>query len=195
MPFSDVINPTIANVEQDILQMEKMEAIEMIMDLYGDEVKRFVFTYVKNIADTEDVTQEVLILVYEKLHTFKGNSKLRSWLFAIAANKCKDYLRSWQGRNKKLTEKIKNAFSYHDKSMETPESVTLRHQENQQVFQKVLQLPVKYREIIILYYFHDLTLLEISNSLQIKPGTVRTRLARGREKLKQWLAEIEARDG
>ncbi|MER2009618.1 MAG: sigma factor, partial [Psychrobacillus sp.] len=60
--------------ELDAITSNPLEAIVDIMDTYGTEIKRFVYMYLKNEADTEDVTQEVFVAVYQNIHTFKGNS-------------------------------------------------------------------------------------------------------------------------
>lgn len=158
------------------------ETIESIMDQYGDEIKRFIFTYVKNQADTDDVTQEVFVTVYQKLHTFKGQSSLRSWIYSIASNKSKDYLRSWKGRNVRLKEKLYNSQEPIFES--STEDISFRKTESTELLNQVLQLPLKYREMIILYYFKDFSIKEISDLLGEKEPTIRTRLARARQRLK-----------
>ncbi|MEQ6389522.1 sigma-70 family RNA polymerase sigma factor [Bacillaceae bacterium S4-13-58] len=148
-----------------------------------DEIKRFVYTYVKNHADTDDVTQEVFVTVYQKLHTYKGISSLRSWIYSIASNKSKDYLRSWKGRNQRLKEKLYNSQEPMIDNR-SPEDISSRKSESSELLNHVLQLPLKYRELIILYYFKDFSIKEISDLLGEKEATIRTRLARGRQRLK-----------
>ncbi|MRH41801.1 sigma-70 family RNA polymerase sigma factor [Aquibacillus halophilus] len=169
----------------EILQSDPTRVIEMIMDQYGEEIKRLVFTYVKNTADADDVTQEVFLTVYRKLHTFQGKSSIRSWIYSIAINKSKDYLRSWKVRNDKLRDKLIN-FNQVARTTETVED-SFEQSVSNELLERVLSLPVKYREVIILFYFKDLTVVEIGNSLELKQTTVRTRLNRGRDRLKNLL--------
>ena len=169
--------------------MDAREAIEVIMDMYGDEIKRFIFTYMKNAADTDDISQEVFITVYQKLHTFKGKSSLKSWIYAIAINRCKDYLKSWHRRNQKLQDKIRRAPDQTVIFHETPEDHVMQADRQNEMLQHVLQLPIKYREVIILFYFHDFSVRETSQALNTRETTVRTRLFRAREQLKQQLIE------
>nr|WP_209480865.1 sigma-70 family RNA polymerase sigma factor [Virgibacillus litoralis] len=168
--------------------MNPAEAIAEIMDLYGDEIKRLIYTYVKNNADTDDVTQEVFMTIYQKLSTFQGKSTLKSWVYSIAINKSKDHLRSWRSRNKRLKEKLSQSARFLEKSDETPEEYMIRENESSDLLDKVMKLPINYREVIILYYFKELSAKEISYALNMKEVSVRTRLNRGREKLKQVLS-------
>lgn len=167
----------------ETIQLNPTEMLESIMIEYGSEIKRLVYSYIKNPSDADDVTQEVFVTVYRKLDTFQGKSTLRSWVYAIAINKCKDYLRSWKVRNIKLKGKLEQfvksaAHSY------TPEQHIIEKNEEQQLLNQVLSLPIKYREVIILYYFEEFSVHEIADFLSINQNTVRTRLNRGRGKLK-----------
>ncbi|KYD19251.1 sigma-70 family RNA polymerase sigma factor [Caldibacillus debilis] len=193
---ADVRDAFLIAREREILQMEALEAVKAIMDLYGNEIKRFVYTYMQNPADTDDVTQEVFITVYEKLPEFQGRSMLRSWIYAIAANKCKDHLRKWNLRNRRLKEKMFGHFPILRNNPDTPEEAAIKQHAASQLLERVLSLPVKYREVIVLYYFHDLSVKEIGEMLHEKEGTVRTRLDRAREKLRALLSEERSeRDG
>jgi len=169
--------------DMEIMRMNRDEAIERIMNGYGDEIKRLIYTYLKNTADTDDVTQEVFILVYRKLHSFQGKSSLKSWIYSIAINKSKDYLRNWRVRNRRLKEKLMQTASHAEKETNTPEESTLKQSESDELLDQVMNLKTKYREAIILYHFEELTIKEISSTLSVKQATVRTRLKRGREKL------------
>lgn len=173
----------------DYLHHKPSESIVEIMNIYGDEIKRLVFSYVNNEVDAEDVTQEVFVTVYQKLHTYQGDSSLKSWIYSIAINKSKDYLRSWHSRNQKLLNKIKNSGNLLVVSKETPEKETIKQDESDILFEKIMDLPIKYREVIILYYYKELSLKEISNILGQRLPTIQTRLFRARKKLKDLLLD------
>lgn len=169
------------------MNLDREHAIEVIMNLYGNEIKRYVFTFMKNHADTDDVTQEVFVTVYQKLHTFQGRSSLKSWIYSIATNKCKDHLRSWQVRNRNLKEKLKRNLSKNQENILSLEDKVVKNSESKELLQQILQLPIKYREVIILYYFYDFSTVEMSKILQTKDATIRTRLRRGRDQLRSML--------
>ena len=83
-------NSFVQNIEENNLE----EILEEIMITYGDELTRLAYTYVKDIETAKDVVQSVFLKCYTHLRTFRGDSKLKTWLYRIPINKCKDYLRS-----------------------------------------------------------------------------------------------------
>jgi len=176
-----------ASNELDNLKENPIEAIENIMNTYGNDVKKFIYTYLNNEADTDDVTQEVFVTVYLKLNTFKAKSSLKSWIYSIAVNKCKDYIRNNRLRPSKLIERI-TSLTILPKVNDVPEEYR-QSSIKEGLFEKVMELPIKYREVIILYYFKELSIKEISFILKEKETTLQTRLLRARSKLKDLINE------
>jgi RNA polymerase sigma factor (sigma-70 family) len=158
---------------------------EILMDLmenYGDMVIRIAFTYVKEQQLAEDLSQEIFIRCYQKLHTFEKRSSYRTWLYRITVNHCKDYVRSWSFKNLIPSESI-----HSERTQEDVSAQILEKEEKKLLFQKVLKLSVKLREVIIFYYYEELTIEEIADLLNIKESTVKTRLHRARKNLKRVL--------
>lgn len=158
---------------------DKVTAIEEIMDMYGTPVKRFLFSYVKDWDTAGDLAQEVFLTVYEKLADFQGRSSFKTWVYSIAANKAKDYLKSWHYRNMVLGEKL---FSLNRDSGKTPEDQVVENEVNRGILEIIHLLPVKYREVFLLHYYQDLSISEIAAALGIPPSTVKTRLYRGKDR-------------
>jgi RNA polymerase sigma-70 factor, ECF subfamily len=161
--------------------MEPNKALEIIMDIYGEEIKRFIFSYTKNSAQAEDITQEVFVNVFLKLHTFNGNSSLRTWIYSIAINKCKDYFKSWHYRKVQFFGQFTEQDMTH---FQSPERIVTLRAESTVLIKQVLSLPLKYREILLLYYYREFSLHEICELLEISETTAKSRLHRGRKKLK-----------
>ncbi|WP_313799380.1 sigma-70 family RNA polymerase sigma factor [Cytobacillus sp.] len=151
----------------------------MVQD-YLNEIRKLIYSYVRNYHTMEEITQDVFLTVFQKLEEFKGDSSLKTWLYSIAINKSKDYLKSWHYRYMSFNQFFQDRGS--DKSIETE---IIAMQRNFELSKTIMTLPVKYREIIILYYYHDLNSKEISTLLSINVSTVRTRLTRGRELIKR----------
>lgn len=179
-------SPEYSTNDSDFQKVSPIEKIERIMEEYGDEIKRLIFTYVKNESDTEDVTQEVFLTIYQKLHTYKGESSLKSWLYSIAINKCKDHLRSWKYKSEKLLVRLMETSHIWNitRDKENPINLVVKQNDSEELLNQLMNLPVKYREILILYYFKELSTKEIAYTLDIKEATIRTRLIRGRDRLK-----------
>ncbi|MFF5994032.1 sigma-70 family RNA polymerase sigma factor [Lysinibacillus sp. KU-BSD001] len=164
---------------------EKDVHLNAAMAQHGDYLKRLIFTYVKDIQKTEDLVQEVFMKFYNNLHRFEGRSSIKTYLYRIAVNECQNYLKSWHYRKLEMTEKIKTW-----KKRDGLEADYIQKEQNQTIGELVNKLPVKYREVIWLYYYIELTIPEIADVLKCSANTVKTRLARGRK-----LAKITIEEG
>lgn len=166
----------------------KEETIEKLMTTYGQKVTRLAYTYVKDRGKAEDIAQEVFIKCITKLNQFRGDSALKTWIYRVTVNLCKDELKSWHSRNMTLTDNIGSVIKGKESS---PESDTIQRFEQEQLGEAVLALPVKYREAIILYYYEDFSIAEIGRLTGIRQATVKTRLRRGRLLLEELLTGRE----
>ncbi|WP_371320206.1 sigma-70 family RNA polymerase sigma factor [Chengkuizengella axinellae] len=171
----------------EMLQSSDEEGLlDEIMTRYGDDVLHLVFSYVHNQAVAEDLTQEIFVKCYKSLSTYKQGAKLKTWLWRIAINHCKDYLKSWYHRKVILTEKTMDLSEI---SSQNIEQTILNKEEEGTLAHAVLKLPLKYREVTYLYYFEELSIKEIESILGVKQNTIKTRLKRAKELLKKKLKE------
>lgn len=169
-----------ADPDYEIIQMNNEEALEEIMQKYGEEIKRLVYTYTKSWAQADDVTQDVFVSIYMKFHTFKQQSLLKTWIYKITINKCKDYKKSWYQRHIQLTNTL---FPFKSEASDTPELELLKKDEQSLLMDCVLSLPTKYREVVLLFYYKEFAIEEIATILTTNQSTIKTRLKRAREKL------------
>jgi RNA polymerase sigma-70 factor (ECF subfamily) len=164
----------------------KSETLEYLMKRFGDKVLKLAYYYVRDRYMAEDIAQDVFCKVYEKLDSFRGDSSYYTWIYRITVNKCRDYLTSssfrrlyfWNDIGKVDRLKIRSELNR-----------MFEEAEGGELFSKVMDLPTKYRMVVVLYYFEELTTVEIANVLNLKESTVRTRLCRAREMLKKTLAK------
>ncbi|WP_411954657.1 sigma-70 family RNA polymerase sigma factor [Alkalibacillus sp. S2W] len=170
--------------KESLTEQDRLDILDYCMQYYGSDIKRVVLSYVKNEADAEDVTQDVFITVYHKVDQFNQQSQLKSWLFRIAINKSKDHLRSFKQRQQRIRDKLMQSAQKDSIETQTPESISVEADENELLLQRVYQLSEKYKEVIILYYFEQLSVQEIASILDTKSNTIKARLKRGRERLK-----------
>ena len=171
---------------EDYSEEEKIALVEKAMVQYGEEIKRLIFTYVRDFAVVDDLFQEVFIKVYYHLDSFRGESELKTWIYRIAINKSKDYLRSFSTRWKNL---MKMQSNFVEEQAADAEMAVMEGESQTELGALVLQLPIKYREIIILFYYKEFTVEEISHILQLNKNTIKTRLNRGRSKIKDLMVE------
>ncbi|MCG1023506.1 sigma-70 family RNA polymerase sigma factor [Sutcliffiella horikoshii] len=165
---------------------DKEQLINEIMNENGDAVLHLVFTYVKNRTIAEDLTQEIFIKCYEKLEQFNHQSSIKTWLYRVASNHCKDYLRSWHYRKLVLNEKLLDFIPSKSKDVE---GEVIDKSLETSLTNAVMELPIKYRELVVLHYYEELPLAEISEITTVNVNTIKTRLKRAREILKEHMKE------
>lgn len=147
--------------------------IHYLIEKYSDMLIRISYSYMKNLSDAEDITQDVFIKFLEKGPEFENTEHEKAWLLRIAINLSKDKLKSAYFKN---TAPLEGDF------IDT-------NQKDDEIIQAVLSLPLKYRSIVLLYYYEDYSISEISNILNIKESTIGSQLSRGRKLLKSILKE------
>ena len=165
-------------------------AYNELMKLYRDPL---YFMLLEKVGDKElakDLTIEALGKAFKKLHMYTPNYTFSTWLFTVARNNCIDHLR----KNKIKTTSIdqftidndgkKNKIDIQSDEL-NPEGILIRKQKIAILRQVVDKLKPKYRELVKLRYFKEMSYEEISTSLQIPIGTVKAQLYRSREQLFQ----------
>lgn len=150
-------------------------------------VIRTAYYYVKDKMVAEDIAQEVFLKAFQKIEDFRGASSVETWLYRITVNHCKDYVRSWAYR--KLL--VQQQFDRTRDEGDLPEDVLVKKHRGEELLAMVMQLPVKYREVILLHYFEELKVKEIAEILSDKETTVRVRIMRALKKLRFQIEEGE----
>jgi len=138
-------------------------------------------------ADAEDIAQETFIRAYRHLRKFKGKSSLKTWVFRIALNCSNTRLRR---RGRRLAHRIDDSEPELERAADerrSPEERVVATDLSAAVRSGLDQLPVHYREAVLLRDFEDMNYSEISEVLGVRIGTVRSRIARGRQQLRQLL--------
>lgn len=157
--------------------------IEELMREYGNDVLRTAYAFVKDKEAAKDLFQETFIKAYHNLDKFRGESSVKTWLIRIAVNVCKDYLKSaYQKKVVPMTE-IEEESLYSEDDYEEVENAD----RNEQIKKAVMSLPDSYREVIICTYYKEMGVAETAAALGVPSGTVKSRLARAREVLKNKL--------
>jgi RNA polymerase sigma-70 factor (ECF subfamily) len=156
--------------------------LEKLMDLYGDDLKRIAFLYVNDYFQCEDIVQEVFISAFNSFSSFRNEANYKTWLIRITINKCKDHQKRWSIRN--MIYKPFTQLFMEDKSASVEEEFFQNVLSND-LLQALSKLSPKYKDILVLYYFQDMNIVEIAAILETKINTVKSRLARGREQLKK----------
>lgn len=158
------------------------ELIESLINDYAEDVKKIAFLYVNDVMESEDILQEVFIACYQNLHKFRKKSSYKTWLIRITINKCKDHNKRWSVRNLFYKASIDPQGNFH-----SAEESLLTKENADETMSRLSQLSSKYKEVLILYYYQELTMEEIGKVLSISRNTVKSRLLRAKKKLKEKL--------
>ncbi len=134
----------------------------------------------------EDLEQEVYIKTYKNLEKYKEQNKFSQWICTIAANLCRDYLKSSYFRNKQNTDTDEDNLN-NLSTRTTPEEQICAKERQKIILKAVNSLPKKMKEVIILYEFEDYTYEKISEKLHIPTGTVKSRINSARKILSEKL--------
>lgn len=165
--------------------MFPIQNLKEIMNLYTEPLLRLAYYYVKDTQIAEDIVQEVFIKMYNSQTNYEERGELKAYLYKMTSNKSKDYLKSWSYRNVQLQNKILPSAS------KTEVDELVRKDEQTIIGDAILELPIKYREVLIYYYFNDMKISEIAGILSTAESTIKTRLVRGKGLLKNKLKDIE----
>ena len=153
-------------------QAETNGRAEMILTRFGDSILRYAYTYLHNMSDAEEVLQDTLVQFLKTAPEFESENHEKAWLLRVAANLSKNRI-----RYNKLRE-----------TDELNEELVAEEREDLSfVWEAVKSLPVKYREVIHLFYHEGYQTAQIAKVLGRNESTVRSDLRRGREKLKEVL--------
>ena len=143
------------------------ELSALIMD-NKDGMYRLAFSILRNDADAQDAVSEAIVLAFEKCHQLRKTSSAKSWLMQILVNSSKKI--ALQSNKYVLLEneiQYEQAEEFKDDNM----------------WETVMELDEEFREVVVLYYYEQFSVREIGKMLRVPEGTVKSRLARAREKL------------
>ena len=155
-----------------------------IFDRYSPRIYNFTFRFLKNAQAAEDATQEVFLKMLKHARQFHGDAKLSTWLFSIAANLCRDYLRKADNKAKEPEETLLSLPAAADSSPD----MTLEKRESELRVQRALGLLTpEQREAILLSRYQGLSYAEIAQIAGCSEGAVKTRVFRAMETLKKAL--------
>ena len=162
-------------------------ALEALLKLYEKRVYNIAYRYMNNEADAYDMAQEALIKVYRGIRSFKGQSAFSSWVYRLTVNTCLDGLRKRRKVPLSLDQVLESGTSFEAGAGDSPELCALSLENAEDIIRAIKSLSDDHRQVVILRDINGLTYDEIAYSLNISVRTVKSRLNRGRQKLKELL--------
>ena len=167
--------------------------LQQKIDIYGDMLFKLCLIRLQNVQDAEDVVQEVFYQYMRRTEDFESDEHEKAWLFKVAVNGCRKIWRSaWRrhqsdGEWQEEAEKTGHISAASEAS--EPERYSLEKEKRQKLMNAVMALPVKYREVIHLFYYQELSVKAIAQITNRGESTVTSQLTRGRELLRKSLRE------
>ncbi|HEY0324025.1 MAG TPA: sigma-70 family RNA polymerase sigma factor [Pyrinomonadaceae bacterium] len=158
---------------------------------YQRPIAAYVYRMVGDYDSALDLTQEVFIKVYSSLERYRPEFKFSTWIYKIAHNASVDYLRRSASREQALTSEVdgeEREIAVMSRKL-SPEQEYAMEERRAEIERVVRQLPAVYRELIILRHQHDLSYDEIAEVMSLPLGTVKNRLFRAREMMRQQFVE------
>ncbi len=176
----------------------RVETMTEVINRNSDCVYRLAFSMVKTIQDAEDIRQEVMLRYICTNPTFESREHEKAWFIRVTSNLCKNLWKTaWRQKTVSMDSVREGSGEAGDREiignrkasvgiLQEQEALT---DEEERVIETVKRLPIKYRAVIHLFYYEEMSTEEIAEALRLQPSNVRARLTRARKMLKKWLKE------
>jgi RNA polymerase sigma-70 factor (ECF subfamily) len=185
----DLQQPQILSIDDDYSIIRQFvdgdkSVFQILVKRHKEKVRNIIYITMNNSSLVDDIAQDVFITVYKNLKHFRFESQFTTWLYRITVNRCKDYLRKMN---------VRKIFFPIEEGTEVSEYPTPIEDNDVSkiVMDAISKLPVKLRMPLILKDIEGFSYQEISETLKCEMGTVKSRIFRGREKLKEILQPLE----
>lgn len=180
------------------LQAGDANAFDQLVTRYSDDLYALLYRVTEDADEAGDLLQETFLSALKAIKKFRGEADLKTWLYRIAINESRNRFRWWKRRKKEKTFSIDAPIGESETpfsetisaASNTPEENALQQEREKLLIGALMKLPDIFREAIILCDIEGLSYEEIAQTLEINIGTVKSRIARGREELRKKLEGI-----
>jgi len=174
------------------------EAFDKLILRFSPDIYGILFRLTENREEAADLTQETFLSALKAIKGFRGESSLKTWLTRIAINHSRNRRRWWQRRGIDRTFSIETPIGDGEATLgstiaatgESAEADLLKRERETAIRRILLDLPLKFREAVVLCDIEGLSYEEISAALDISIGTVKSRISRGREEIRRRLKDF-----
>jgi RNA polymerase sigma-70 factor (ECF subfamily) len=158
-------------------------AIEQLVRRHETGVFRLALSVVGDAAEANEITQETFIAALRSLRTYEERKSFKAWLYTITLNHARNHL-----RKRKILERLRATtsalFKIEGQKRSLPEDRVIQTEEEAAIWNELNNLDERHRIVIILRYFHELSVAEIAETLALPEGTIHSRLHTARERLR-----------
>jgi RNA polymerase sigma-70 factor (ECF subfamily) len=166
------------------------EAFGQLVERYATVIVNLAYRMVGDRTEAEDLAQETFVTAFKALPTFRAESKFSTWLYRIAANKCKDWLRAKRPGQAVHDVDIEEVLDDRVVEERTPERLLSQQQVAERLGGAIQRLPPLYREAFVLKHVEGLSYEEMQEILGVNTDTLKMRVYKGRLQLSRELAEL-----
>jgi len=191
MPLDRQDEPSDAQLVARSLAQDQ-EAFGQLIDRHAAAIVNLGYRMVGNRAEAEDLAQETFLAAYKALSTFRADSKFSTWLYRIAANKCKDWLRVKRPGEGQYDLDADESLDLYVTEDRTPELLLSQQQVAEELERAIQRLPPLYREAFLLKHVEGLSYEEMEEILGINGDTLKMRVYKGRVQLSRELAALNS---
>ncbi len=180
------------HADRELVQRHRIgdpEAFEELYIRFESMVFNLALRMTGQPDDAADLSQEIFLRVYRHLGKFRGRSSLKTWIYRIAVNCCRSRLNRRSLRRKGASVASSAGLEELPDDRRGPEQRALARDASEVLAAALAQLPVAFREAVVLRDVEGLTYQEIANATGLRIGTVRSRIARGRDRLRTVIEE------
>ena len=167
--------------------------VEHAMEEFGSMVYVLAYSRTQNVADAQDVAQDVFCRLLTSDAAFTDDEHVKAWLIRVTINRCRELHRSAWNKHAITTDELTLLEGGTQLDNDVAD-VALEELERNELWRHIMTLPEELRDVVVLYYVQGLTSADIARALNRPPATIRTRLHRARQQLKQALAGKEIND-
>ena len=179
----------------ELLRSGDAAAFDEFVTTYSSNVYALLMRLTQDPEEARDLTQDTFLNALKSIRNFRGDADLKTWLYRIAINESRNRFRWWKRRHRSTTLSLDaetpGHLSYSETiadSGENPEDAALRRERERALEQGLSELSAKFREVVILRDIEGLSYEEIATALDTNVGTVKSRIARGRDELRRKLS-------
>lgn len=172
------------------LQAGDEKAFEALVTAYERPIIRFLYRYLGNLEEAKEICQDVFVKVFRGISSFQNNCSLKTWIYRIALNTVLNEKRRWYQRLKDRFLGLEGISSHHMDSVPGPELSLTMDERTRRVHLALRKLHPGHRAILVLRDLEGLSYQEIAAALDLPLGTVKSRLARARQEMKNEVKDL-----
>lgn len=181
----------------DRLRAGESAAFDSFIEKYSSDIFSLLYRMTENAEEASDLTQDTFLKAYRSIRSFRGDSDIKTWLFRIAINESRNRFRWWKRRKRDLTISIDATIGNSEMTFsesltdnsKSPEETALSNERDYALRTALLEVPEIYREVVVLCDVDGFSYEEAAIALDIRLGTVKSRISRGREELRRRLKD------